>query len=68
MIGASLKSHEKVKYALVDSRLAYLVPAYGAVEVNGVRIGERDGAAIAEVDLIEIVALEDSEIVLVDVA
>ena len=53
-------------YALGADRLAYLVPASGAVEVNGVRVNARDGAAIRDETELRIVALEDAEIVLVD--
>jgi redox-sensitive bicupin YhaK (pirin superfamily) len=45
-----------------------LVPASGSVEVNGVKIGPRDGAAIEQEKVVTIKALEDAEIVLVDAA
>jgi redox-sensitive bicupin YhaK (pirin superfamily) len=44
------------------------VPAAGSVEINGVRVNARDGAAIRDEDRLKITALEDSEIVLVDAA
>jgi redox-sensitive bicupin YhaK (pirin superfamily) len=44
------------------------VPAAGAVEVNGVRVNARDGAAIRDEAQLKITALEDSELVLVDAA
>ena len=44
------------------------MPASGAIEVNGVRVQARDGAAVKDVDTLEVTALEDSEIVLVDAA
>jgi quercetin 2,3-dioxygenase len=44
------------------------VPATGAVEVNGVRIDARDGAAIAGEPMLKVKALADAEIVLVDAA
>ena len=40
----------------------------GAVEVNGVRLDARDGAAITGESRISIKALEDAEVVLVDAA
>ena len=40
----------------------------GAVEVNGVRLGTRDGAAITGEARLEVKALEDAEVVLVDAA
>jgi redox-sensitive bicupin YhaK (pirin superfamily) len=57
-----------VKYELAPLRHGYLVPALGSVEVNGVRIFTRDGAAIIDEALLAVKALEDSEIVLVDAA
>ena len=50
------------------TRHVYLVPATGAVEVNGVRVDARDGAAIRDEAQLKITALEDSELVLVDAA
>ena len=40
----------------------------GAVEVNGVRLDTRDGAAISDEAVLRITALEDAEVVLVDAA
>ena len=48
-------------------RLAYLVPSSGVVDVNGMRIRARDGAAIRNVDLITVTAVEDADVVMVDV-
>jgi redox-sensitive bicupin YhaK (pirin superfamily) len=66
--GASIKAGETVDYPLGRERRAYLVPATGALEIEGVRVNARDGAAISEVDTLRIKALEDSEVVLVDAA
>ncbi|HUN45429.1 MAG TPA: pirin family protein [Stellaceae bacterium] len=68
VLGATLKAGAQVGYVLGDERHGYLVPASGAVEVNGVRIDARDGAAISKEAVVKIKALEDSEIVLVDAA
>ena len=68
VLGATLKAGETVEYPIGTERHGYLVPASGAVEVNGVRIDARDGAAIAEVPVLKVRALADSEIVLVDAA
>jgi redox-sensitive bicupin YhaK (pirin superfamily) len=67
VLGATLKAGETLEYPLGERRQGYLVPAAGAVEVNGVRINARDGAAIKDVALVKITAIEDSELVLVDV-
>ena len=68
VVGATLKAGETAEYPLGAARRGYLVPAVGAVEVNGVRVNTRDGVAIAEVETITVKALSDTEIVLVDAA
>lgn len=66
--GATLKAGETTEYALGAGRHAYIVPAAGAVEVNGVRLDARDGAAVKDEPLLRVTALEDAEVVLVDAA
>ena len=68
VVAATLKAGESAEYPLGKDRRGYLVPATGAVEIDGVRVNARDGAAIAEQDVLRVTALEDSELVLVDVA
>jgi len=68
VIGATVKAGETAVYPLGKDRKAYLVPATGQVEIDGQRVDARDGAAIADMDEVRITALEDSEVVLVDVA
>jgi len=68
VVGATLKAGETATYPIGSDRRAYLVPATGAVEINGVRVNARDGAAVEDVATLEVKALEDSEIVLVDAA
>jgi redox-sensitive bicupin YhaK (pirin superfamily) len=66
VLGANLKAGSTAEYAFANGRYGYLVPAKGAVEVNGVRIDARDGAAIRDEASIRVKALEDAELVLVD--
>ena len=68
VLGATVKAGEEIVYDLTPDRHAYLVPAIGDVEVNGARIGERDGAAITGESRLVVRALSDAEIVLVDAA
>jgi hypothetical protein len=68
ILGAVLKQGESADYALGTARRGYLVPAKGTVEVNGVRVNARDGAAISLVEGLHVTALEDAEIILADVA
>ena len=66
VLGATLNAGESLTYSLGDGRRAYLVPAVGAVEVNGVALNARDGAAIKDEPVLRIRAIEDAELVLVD--
>ena len=68
VLGATIKAGDTAEYRLGADRRAYLVPASGRVAIDGVEVGARDGAAIADVDVLRITALDDSEIVMVDVA
>ena len=68
VLATTLKAGESAEYAAQKARHLYLVPAAGSVEVNGVRVNARDGAAIRNEAKLTITALEDSELVLVDAA
>jgi redox-sensitive bicupin YhaK (pirin superfamily) len=68
VLGATLKAGESTEYTLAPGRYAYLVPATGKVELNGVPLEARDGAAIRDESLLKVTALEDAELVLVDTA
>ncbi|MBX9707803.1 MAG: pirin family protein [Caulobacteraceae bacterium] len=68
VVGATLKAGETATYPLGPTRRGYLVPAKGVVEINGVRLNARDGAAIKGEDALIVTAVNDAEIVLVDAA
>jgi quercetin 2,3-dioxygenase len=68
VVGATIKGGDKVDYVLGAARYGYLVAATGLVEVNGVRLDARDGAAIRDVEVLSVRALQDAEVVLVDAA
>ncbi|MCY1405938.1 Quercetin 2,3-dioxygenase [compost metagenome] len=68
LVAANLKAGETAEYALDGGRRAYLVPAKGLIEVNGLRAAARDGVAVEDERTLRVTAIEDSEIVLVDVA
>jgi redox-sensitive bicupin YhaK (pirin superfamily) len=68
VLGATIPAGETVTYDLGAHRHAYLVPSQGAIEVNGVRLDARDGAAIKDEDVLTLKALEDAEVVMVDAA
>ena len=66
VLAVTLNAGESAQYDLGAGRHAYLVPAKGAVEVNGVRLDPRDGAAIKDEPTLVVRALDDAELVLVD--
>lgn len=66
VLGATLNAGESLTYSLAEGRRAYLVPAVGEVEVNGVALNARDGAAIVDEPTIIITAKADAELVMVD--
>ncbi len=68
VLGATLKAGESAEYRLGTERHGYLVPSTGSVEVNGVKLETRDGAAIRDEAVIRVTAVTDTEIVLVDAA
>jgi redox-sensitive bicupin YhaK (pirin superfamily) len=68
VVGATLRAGETAEYPLGKDRKAYLVPATGAIQIDDVRVNARDGAAISDLEIVRITAIEDSEIVLVDAA
>jgi redox-sensitive bicupin YhaK (pirin superfamily) len=66
VLAATLNAGESLTYALGTGRRAYLVPAVGAVQVNGTTLNARDGAAIRDETEIVITATADAELVMVD--
>lgn len=66
VLGATLKAGESLDYDLGTGRHGYLVPATGAIEVDGTVVNARDGAALSGGSMVRITAHEDAEIVLVD--
>ena len=63
VLGATLKKGDSITYPTEPSRHLYLVPATGALSVNGVSVNARDGAAITDERELTFTAVEDSEIV-----
>jgi redox-sensitive bicupin YhaK (pirin superfamily) len=65
VLGATLKAGQQAEYRLAG-RHAYLVPAVGKVELNGVAAAVGDGVAIEDEAVLHLKAIEDAEVVLVD--
>lgn len=68
VLGATIKKGEEVTLPLDPSRHVYLVPATGAITINGTRVNARDGAAITGENALAITGIEDAEVVVVDAA
>jgi Quercetinase C-terminal cupin domain len=68
VLGAALSAGETAESPLGKERHGYLVPAKGAVEVSGLASNARDGAVIRKELVVQVQALEDTELVLVDAA
>jgi hypothetical protein len=66
VLGAMLKAGEPIRQLLEPFRHAYLVVASGRIEVSGELMGTFDGAAITNSEAIEVCALEDAEVLLVE--
>lgn len=68
VLGATLAAGATITYDFAGAgRMGYLVPARGRVEVDGVALDARDGAAISRTKRIQVKAGDDAELVLVDV-
>ena len=65
VMAATLRAGETLTHRVGAGRHAYLVPATGALAINGERVNARDGSALSEGDY-RIEATADAEIVLVD--
>lgn len=63
---AFMASGDEETLEVEDGRRAYLVPARGSVEVNGVKVPERGSAEITSETVLTIKALQDAEVVLFD--
>ncbi|EJL94351.1 Pirin-related protein [Herbaspirillum sp. CF444] len=68
VLGATVTRGRSLEYEIGDARYGYLVVASGAVSVNGLRLDARDGIAAKDVSKIVVAAIDDAEVVLVDVA
>ncbi|MBU3059840.1 pirin family protein [Pseudomonas indica] len=68
LAAATLQAGSSAEYVVGAGRKVYLVPASGRIEVNGVEAEAGDGVAVRDETSLRITALEESEIVLVDVA
>lgn len=67
VLGATLKAGQSLSQCCSDTRQGYLVPVLGAVRVNGERVEAGDGVAMTRESLLVVEAIDDTEVVLVEV-
>ncbi len=67
VLAGTVRAGQTIRQPLGTGRSAYLVAATGTVTVNGVKVGTRDGVTVTDETEIVITAVDDAEIVLVDV-
>ncbi|MGX7952656.1 pirin family protein [Tsuneonella sp. HG249] len=66
VLAANLSVGQSLQRSLDPTRHQYLVPVNGRLRVNGQEVSARDGVAITGENALEVEALEDAEVVLVD--
>ena len=67
LVAATLSAGQVAEYPIEAGRKVYLVPASGRIEIGDVAAGQGDGVAVRDETLLSVKALDDSEVVLVDV-
>ncbi|WP_458094314.1 pirin family protein [Roseomonas sp. WA12] len=68
LLGVSLRAGETTTHELVEGRSAYLVTTPGRIVLNGMPLGRGDGAAVTDEAHLTIDAIDDTEIVLVELS
>jgi len=66
VLGALLDGEQKISFELKPSRKAWLHVARGSVELNGMKLGAGDGAAIADERLLQLSGGRNAEVLLFD--
>ncbi|MBE7928701.1 pirin family protein [Pseudomonas saudiphocaensis] len=67
LVAATLSAGQVAQYPIAAGRKVYLVPATGRIEIGDVIASQGDGVAIRDETQLSVKALEDSEVVLMDV-
>ncbi|MFD2204295.1 pirin family protein [Kiloniella antarctica] len=66
LYGTHLLDGEEITQQIEKQRLGYLVVSSGAIELNGHHLGQRDGAVIANEDILNIKAVGAAELIFAD--
>jgi len=67
LLAATLRPGQRVIHDLPEGRAAYVVPARGSIRLNGVSVEERSGVAVTDELALEIEAVDEAEVVIVDI-
>ncbi|MFC4292791.1 pirin family protein [Sphingorhabdus arenilitoris] len=67
VFGAKMAAGESIHHVIKDDRHAYLVVSKGRISIGNTILSERDGVAISAGNL-QLIALDDAEVVMVDSA
>lgn len=65
VLGATLKAGQRLSYSMTGQ--GYLVPTLGAVTVNGATVEGGDGVAMTQERVLAVEAIDDTEVILVEV-
>jgi redox-sensitive bicupin YhaK (pirin superfamily) len=68
LLAATVAPGDSISHIVGNGRHIYLVPATGAVDINGQRYEARDGIAITGHGTLTITAIDEAELVMVDAA
>src|SRR5262245_2832289 len=68
LLAAQVEPGEQVTYRLQPGRHAWVQLASGAATLNGMSLKEGDGVAVSEIDALDLVAVDRSEVLLFDLA
>lgn len=68
VLGATMGAGDRITYSLGETRSGYLVPSTGCVDLNGIRLAVGDGGLIHNEAHLTLTAIDDTELVLVDLA
>ncbi len=68
VLGADLAAGQSVRCDLAPGRQAYVLAAHGRLALDGAELGLRDGAVVGDAAGFTITALDDSDVLIIDVA
>ena len=67
VLGADLAAGRSLACDLGPGRQAYVLAAHGCIAIDGTELALRDGAVVAGTEKFDVTALEDSDVLIVDV-